>query len=350
MTAGTSLTSSYITRLQAKGYRFLYIEDDFSAGIEPDDVLDEMTQARALATLQDGLMDLAEKRPLDSSRVTGVVEEIADSVNSRKSVAVGIASIRNLDEYTFVHSLNVCVLSLIIGAENSLNRYDLIDLGVGALLHDVGKVVVPVEVLNKPGQLTNEEMEIVKIHATEGFEILRVQPGISLLSAHVAYQHHERMNGLGYPRGLQGSEIHRFARMTSVTDIMDALTAERPYRDALPPHRAGPYLLSLAGDHLDPGYVRSLLARLAMFPSGTPVRLSTGQVGIVSRQSYSDPARPIVIVLTDDRLGPVRPYEVEMDRRPDLDIVEVLHDLPELTANGGGHAGPGDTAASSPRG
>ncbi|MCR4398626.1 MAG: HD-GYP domain-containing protein, partial [Firmicutes bacterium] len=248
---------------------------------------------------------------------------------SRSGLTFSIATLRSLDEYTFVHSLNVSVLALVIGVESGLGRKGLIELGVGALLHDVGKAIVPVNLLNKPDELTDQEMAIMKLHTIEGFQILRSQPGVSLLSAHVAFQHHERMDGLGYPRGLTGDEIHCYARMTAVADVMDALTAPRPYRRGLLPDQARNLVASLGGSHLDGVYVSILVNRVSVFPAGTVVRLASGEVGIIARQSPSDPARPVVRVLSDQSLQPVAPYELPLDRSPDKSIAELLHDLPD---------------------
>ncbi len=328
LVAGSVLTPSYIKRLHDKGYRFVYIEDEFSLDIQPDDVLDELTRARALTTLQESLENIAGKRPLDSGKVSGVVEDIIKNINSTKGIAFSLSTIRSLDEYTFIHSLNVCVLALVIGAEARLPLHELMDLGVGALLHDVGKVIIPLDILNKPDGLTREEMSLVKLHTLEGFEILKSQPGISLLSSHVAFQHHEKIDGTGYPRGIEGPEIHRYARMTAVADIMDAISARRPYRNQLAPDRACSLLLSLSGPHLDAAFVDMLIRKIALFPAGSVVRLSTGQIGIVSRQSRSDPSRPIVHVLTDDRSLLINPFELELDMNPQVLVSEILPDFP----------------------
>lgn len=329
LTAGTRLTLPYIRSLQRKGYRFIHIDDEFSSGIDSDEALEPAARARVLEAIKLTLKDIAAQRPLDSKRVVGAVEDIVESIRSRAGVALSVATLRSLDEYTYVHSLNVCVLALTIGIESGLSRPDLIDLGVGAMLHDIGKAIVPLDVLNKPRKLTPQEMAIMKLHAVEGFEILRKQEGVSLLSAHVAFQHHERMDGEGYPRGLPGEEIHSFARMTAVADVMDALTAPRPYRKGLMPDRAREIVSSLSGTHLDPKYVRVLVHRVCLFPAGVAVRLSTGEIGIVCRQSSLDPARPVIRVLTDSSQRPVEPYELSLVFRPSVAIVELLYDVPQ---------------------
>ncbi len=328
LVAGTILTLSFVRRLQRKGYRFVYIDDELSSGIQPDEVIDAHTRARAFEAVQGSLKCIAEKRPIDSGKVSHAVEDIVESIRRRAGVTFSIATIRTLDEYTFVHSLNVCVLALIIGLESGLNRRQLIELGVGALLHDVGKVIVPLDILNKPDELTTEEMALVKLHTIEGFQILRNQQGIGLLSAHVALQHHERMDGTGYPRGLTARNIHPYARMAAVADVMDALTGPRPYRTGMLPDQARRFVGSLAYNQLDETFVSILLKRVCVFPTGSTVRLSSGEIAVVSRQSPADPARPVVRVLSDRRGRPVQSYEMELDHHPEKGITELLGDLP----------------------
>ncbi|MGE5541906.1 MAG: HD-GYP domain-containing protein [Bacillota bacterium] len=337
LVAGTTLTLSFVRRLQSKGYRFVYVDDETSSGIEPDEVIDAQTRSMAFEAVQRSLKCIAERTPIDSGRVSHAVEDIVESIKRRAGVTLSIATIRTLDEYTFVHSLNVCILALIIGLETGLSKAQLTELGVGALLHDVGKVIVPLNVLNKPDELTTEEMALVKIHTIEGFQILRDQPGVSLLSAHVALQHHERMDGTGYPRGLRNGEIHRYARMAAVADVMDALTGPRPYRAGMLPDQARRFVASLANTELDEELVDIVLRRVCAFAAGSAVRLSSGEIAVVARQSTADPARPVVRILVDRRGRPVKPYEIELDRHPDKGISELLSDLPQAHGAHQGH-------------
>jgi len=333
LVAGTVLTSSFIRRLAAKGYRFVYVDDCISEGIESDDIMDDVTRMRALSAVHEALQSAAERRSIDPQRISETVEDLIHCIESSNGVVKSLITIRSLDEYTFMHSLNVCVLSLIVATAMGISREDRISLGVGALLHDVGKVVVPLEILNKPRELSVEEMAIVKVHTLEGFEILRSQPGISLLSAHVAFQHHERMDGQGYPRGLRGQEIHLFARIAAAADVMDALTAGRPYRDAFTAADAAKTLRSMAGDHLDAECVSTLVSRVAHYPAGTLVRLSTGDLAIVARQAPSDPSRPVVHVIgstpsADARTGTL--YELDLSAVHGVSITEALGDFPPV--------------------
>lgn len=332
LVAGTILTLSFVRRLQSKGYRFVYVDDDVSSGIEPDEAIDAQTRSRAFEALRGSLKCIAERTPIDSGKVTEAVECIVDNIKQRAGITFSLATIRTLDEYTFVHSLNVCALAIIIGLESGLLGGQLTGLGVGALLHDVGKVIVPLNVLNKPNGLTPEEMALVKVHTLEGFQILRDQPGISLLSAHVALQHHERMDGTGYPRGLYGEEIHRYARIAAVADVMDALTSPRPYRTGVLPDQARRVVASLAGNQLDETFVDIILRRVCVFPSGSLIRLSSGETAVVSRQSPTDPARPVIRILTDRAGRTVAPYEMALDINPEAHIKAVLDELPSSPA------------------
>ena len=144
---------------------------------------------------------------LNESKIRDIVENILENILSRNDVVVSLTDIRSFDDYTYGHSVNVCVLSLITGNALGLSQKSLTQLGIGAILHDIGKVLTPKEILNKPGNLTEEEFEIIKRHTEEGYNLVRAKKNISNLAASVIYEHHERVNGTGYPRGIRAEEI-----------------------------------------------------------------------------------------------------------------------------------------------
>lgn len=158
-----------------------------------------------------------------------------------------LTDVCSYDQYIFTHSLNVTLYSLAIGMHLKLSTKNLETLGLGAILHDVGKMKVPAEILMKPGKLTEEEFEEIKKHSEEGFRILRNVQTIPLLVAHCAFQHHERLNGSGYPRGIKGNEIHEFGKIIAVADVFDAVTSNRVYRQAMLPHEGLEILYAGAG-------------------------------------------------------------------------------------------------------
>ena len=169
---------------------------------EPPDLISEQTRLESVRTVKELFHNLESKNE-STSRASKTVKNLIDEVLSNREILVNFADIRNFDDYTFSHSVQVCVLSIITGISLGLDHIKLKDLATGALIHDIGKPELDRELLNKPGDLTTEEFIEIKRHAERGFEILRANQDISLLSAHIAYQHHERWDGNGYPRGLR---------------------------------------------------------------------------------------------------------------------------------------------------
>jgi HD-GYP domain-containing protein (c-di-GMP phosphodiesterase class II) len=169
------------------------------------------------------------------------------------------------------------------GISLEYDELKLRDLGVGALLHDIGKIEIDPEILNKSGRLLPEEAVEIKGHPIKGFEILRKNPDISLISAHCAYQHHERFDGSGYPRRLNGEQIHEFAHIVAIADVYDALTSDVSYRRAVPVYEAIAIILKASGTLFDENLVNYFIENIAIYPIGTVVRLNTNQIGVVVR-------------------------------------------------------------------
>jgi HD-GYP domain-containing protein (c-di-GMP phosphodiesterase class II) len=216
--------------------------------------------------------------------------------------------------------VNVAVLSVMTGISLGYNELKLRDLGVGALLHDLGKVKIDERIYNKPGSLTSEEFDTIKLHTTYGFEMLQSMKSVNILCAHVAFQHHERFDGQGYPRGMKGKEIHDFARIVSLADVYDALTADRPYRRALRPYHAVEYLNSMGGTQFDPDLTKAFVEHIAIYPVGSYVNLNTKQKAIVVSVNKPNKTRPVVRVLTDIDGNPTTPFELDLSTAPTLFI------------------------------
>ena len=210
-------------------------------------------------------------------------------------------------------------------------RAKLFHLGMGALLHDIGKIFVPKEILDKPGKLTVEEYEIVKSHPDFGLQILKNNPVVSSLSRLVVHQHHERFGGQGYPKGLRDTEIHEFAQITGMVDMYDALTADRVYRKAFPPYEAYE-MISGAGDYLFSYHlIEPFLSNIAAYPAGTIVELNTGETAVVLCTSKGSSLYPRVRILFDSQKEPVSVVtELELLDYRNIVIQRVL-DEPECT-------------------
>ncbi|HYH03458.1 MAG TPA: HD domain-containing phosphohydrolase, partial [Bacillota bacterium] len=212
------LQEGYIKRLKDLQYTHLYIQEpgDTAEDLDILEPVKQETKIKASLVLKETLKAYEENHETGLEKLRNVVAEMIDQIYSNKEVVYNMMDIRSYDNYTYAHSVNVCTLALIMGSWLKLSRQDLETLGIGALLHDIGKIFVDREILNKPGPLQPEEYELVKTHTVKGYELLKEKISISFISAHIAYQHHERVDGSGYPRGLTHEKIHRFAKIVAV--------------------------------------------------------------------------------------------------------------------------------------
>jgi len=291
------LKASYIIRLKELGVPAVYIHDKRLGDLQVEDVVSEQTRLSSLNAVKELFEQTRRGSQITiltgADRFKRVVSNIIEDLLGHKELMINLTDIRALDDYTFAHSVNVCILAVVTGLTLGYNRTDLVNLGMGALLHDIGKTAVPLDILNKPGKLTPEEFELVCRHPQLGFDILRMCKDVAMLSAKVALQHHERYNGSGYPKGLKRSQVHEFARITGIVDVYDALTADRVYRRAYPPNEAFEMLAGSGNFTHDYRLVKAFLANVAIYPVGTIVKLNSGDVGVVtgSERGYSHQPR-----------------------------------------------------------
>ncbi|HZJ84333.1 MAG TPA: HD-GYP domain-containing protein [Syntrophomonadaceae bacterium] len=313
--AGIILDKIYIKRLQELGINSIYVKDPLINDIVIPEPISETTRIQTIKVIKDNFTNLESNRKLNIKAVKTLVENILDELLQNYNLLIHLTDIRTYDDYTFAHSVNVCILSIMTGITLGYHDLKLRELGLGALLHDVGKVRIDKEILNKPDDLTRKEYDEIKKHPAYGFEILRQYQDIPLLSAHVAYQHHERWDGNGYPRKLKGSEIHEYARIVAAADIYDALLADRPYRPAYSINQALIVLKRLAGTYLDKEVVTALISNIAIYPIGTIVELNTGDVAVVVDVNKEYPNRPVLKVIYHKRTHRLAtPHEIDLSK------------------------------------
>lgn len=312
--AGVTLRTRLIPRLKELGYTSLYIREKGLEDVEIPQPVSELTRQEATRSIRQAFQDMKKTHALDYSAISEAVRNIVEEVLQNNQVLIHLGDIRSHDDYTFAHSVNVGILCALIGRGLGYTPKQIHDLAVGGLLHDVGKIFIPAEILNKPGELTEEEMRLVREHPRIGFDILRRCHRISLLAAHMAYQHHELLDGSGYPRQLRGEEIHVYGRINAVADAFDALTVDRPYRKAKGPMEAVAILHQRRGIHYDPKAVAVLRSYVAPYPVTSRVRLNTGEVAVVVRVYKDALERPVVRIV--HRHGkPLEPPYPEVDLR-----------------------------------
>ena len=323
--AGTRLTPTFVTALRERGYRTVYAVNELAPDIAVDDALREETRARATQLVRATLEAAAGAGRLEVAALRKVVDQILTELQGRSDTAFSVATLRSVDEYTFVHSVNVCLYSAMLGTALAYDHATMRNMALGALLHDIGKVNYA-DLVRRSGPLTPEEFAAMQQHTADGYEMLRTHEGIDLLSAHMAYQHHERLDGSGYPRGLKDKQILPFARIAAVADVYDAMTGDRPYKAAMPPHEAMAVALEQAGSKLDAYLVRQFAQRIAVYPAGTIVTLNDRRIAVVTGQTDLGPTCPRIRILTDEaqRLAP--PTEATIGGK--LAIHGVLKDYP----------------------
>ncbi len=269
----------------------------------------------AKVMVQDLLHDARLGKSVDGERAASVVDQMVDSIFRNRDALSSLTRLKSFDDYTFQHSLNVSVLALSLGRHLGLVKGELRRLGIGAVLHDVGKMRVPEEILNKPGRLTDEEFVIIKGHPLHGAKILMETPDVPDECSAVALNHHERFNGRGYPRGLQGLHIGKFGLISAIVDVYDAVTSDRVYHKGMPSHQAVQKIYEWGKTDFYPIYVQKFIQCLGIYPVGSVVQLDTGEVGVVCRQNHEQLLRPRVRLVRGPGNQPLR-------RPADVDLTE----------------------------
>lgn len=268
---------------------------------------------RAREVLYDTLEDVKLGRSVKISGVRQTVTELAESVIRNPDAMVVLSQLKDADEYTALHSLRVCILALTFGRHLDFNREELNLLGVGALLHDVGKMKVPAEILNKPGRLTDKEFAIMKSHVPEGVKILNSADGIADASIQVAANHHERYAGGGYASGIAGDRIGSFGLISGIVDCYDAITSDRVYHSGLSAYEALTKMYSWRSTDFHPGLIEQFIQCMGIYPVGSLVELSDGRVGVVITVNRRRRLRPrVALVLKEDKTPYRKPKLVNL--------------------------------------
>lgn len=316
LSAGVSLTETMINSIKKLDIYSLYIIDEYSSE-EIEDIIKPELRVKAISIIKETFKDIEriatvhkfEKRSLkDYSKkeqeyfnsISDIAEELLENVLSSHNVLLSLVDIKSMDNYTYAHSVNVAIISIVFGLSLNLTRRDLLYLCIGALIHDIGKVFVPKEILQKPGKLTPEEFEEMKKHPKLGYDFIKNSYNISAHTKLIVLQHHERFDGLGYPEGISSDKISYLARIVTIADVYDALTSDRPYKRAMCPSIALEYLMSNAGSLFDFNLVNVFCKIIIPYPKGTIVSLSNGDIGVVEKTLPNFPLRPIVKIVKSD--------------------------------------------------
>ncbi len=221
---------------------------------------------------------------VDAENAMPLVEEIAGSVMRNPGALIGLARLKTADDYTYMHSVAVCALMIALSRKLGLDDDQTREAGLAGLLHDIGKMAVPSEILNKPGKLTDAEFVSVKEHPAAGHKMLLEAKGVGKIALDVCLHHHEKMDGSGYPMRLSGDEISLFAKMGAVCDVYDAITSNRPYKQGWCPAESLGKMSEWSKGHFDPVVFQAFIKSIGIYPVGTLVRLQSGRLGVVVEQ------------------------------------------------------------------
>jgi putative nucleotidyltransferase with HDIG domain len=244
-----------------------------------------------------------------------LVDEISKSISRNPEAFLNLARLKTKDDYTYMHSVAVCALMIALGKQLGLEGEDLKQAGLAGLLHDVGKMMIDEEVLNKPGKLTDEEFNIVKDHPRKGWEILQGSSDITATALDVCLHHHERMDGKGYPEKLAGEQISLFAKMGAVCDVYDALTSNRCYKNGWEPAETIRKMAEWRNGHFDERVFQAFVKTIGIYPSGTLVRLKSGRLAIVMEQTEKSLLTPIVKIFFSTKSNePIMPEMLDLGR------------------------------------
>ncbi len=233
-----------------------------------------------------------------------VVAECVNQVVQAPDATMWLTQLKNADEYTAQHSMNVCIFAISLGKQLNLAIPDLNNLGLCGLMHDMGKMRIPLQVLNKPGRLTADELKIMNSHTTEGWKLLMSSHNMYDGAIDVAYTHHEKLDGTGYPRGLTGSSITPYARMVAIVDMYDAITSDRIYQKGRTHLDAMNIMTQAGGSHLDLGLTVKFIECLGIYPPGNLVEMSNGEVAVVIASNPQHKIKPQVVFLLDEEKQP----------------------------------------------
>ena len=312
-------------------------EDTNRVSVEEEIVRAKEIKKEAKQTVQKVMEDIKLGKQIKLDKVESTVDKMVDSIFRNKDALASLSRIKKVDEYTFSHSVSVCVLMISFARHLGLDSQTVKEVGVGGLLHDIGKTNIPIELLNKKGTLTEDEYIIMKEHVVQGTVLLYDFSDIYDTSVCVAAHHHERMDGSGYPNGLKGEEISKFGQMAGIVDVYDAITSDSHYRRGIQPTEALKKLYEWSKFHFNSALVQQFIKCVGIYPVGTLVLLESGMLSIVLTHGYKNILKPTVrIVFDTKKMKNVAPYDIDLSQGGNEDKIKsyespyIWHIRPEM--------------------
>ena len=300
---GVTLRKSLTASINKIKLSSISMEDRFSKEARTQDSIDEQLKYQTVQKIKSLLTteiveDDPKTIPNDILDISVLLEDMMDQIVSNKNMVANLINLKSFDSYTFQHSMNVAITSSVLGLALGYNYNQLLNLAKGALFHDVGKMLVDINILNKPGKLTKEEFEEIKGHAVHGYEYAKKYLSMHEESLVCILQHHEKFNGQGYPSNKKENEIHRNAQIVAIADVYDAITSKRVYNEPVLPSEAIEYIMANANYHFDSDIVDVFLKKVAVYPLGVCVKLSNGLRGLVCENYEGYILRPKIKIIS----------------------------------------------------
>ncbi len=352
---GVVLTSDYVVRLKKRGYSRIYIDDDETADVVLNDPISDkirnmatkdilktfkVTQSSIVNmeadTSESIIKSINTPKIKKSFQESHAFKQMCDNISSfldeimGQDVLTGLSSIRSFDNYTYEHSIDAAVVSLIIARRLILPRDRLEQVAIGEFLHDIGKIFIDEKIINKAGKLTPEEFDIIKKHPAYGYELLRDIDRFGSAAAHIPYQHHERQDGKGYPRGLKGNnkldmggisysdedKMVMIAEIAAIADVYDACISDRPYRKGMAPDLVYELIKNGAGTQFNKELVEYFLSVMPKYPAGSDIKVKggsfNGYTGIVVAVNILNLSKPKVRILCDEKKNKIKPFDIDL--------------------------------------
>ncbi len=256
------------------------------------------------------LANAATGEKLDLEGIAPMVDNMVESITRNENALISLLRVKKVDEYTFMHSMSVGALLIAFAKHVELNDEEIKNIGIGGMLHDIGKMQIPINVLNKPARLTDEEFQQIKDHVVHSHRLLEKNSDLDPLILQVAGEHHERYDGTGYPAGLSGDGISLGGQMAAIVDVYDALSSDRIYHKGLSPAETVKKLYEWGKFHFNSELVHKFIAFIGIYPVGTVVRLDNGKIGVVIEANRTTPTVRVVHDITKNR--PTRQYDINL--------------------------------------
>ncbi|MEW8957140.1 HD-GYP domain-containing protein [Clostridium sp.] len=323
--SGITLTTKYIKRLKTLEVFYIYIEDERLDDINVEDKRLNDIKMSAVKALSTVVKNVDNNSQVGFRTSTEIVEELMDYILNMGDVSKSLYDIKTFDNYTHIHSIDTGIMSLFMGINFNIPKRELVDLGVAAILHDIGKLKIPKSIINKRGPLTNEEFKEMKKHPIYGADMLKKNYLVSDKIVRTVLQHHEKFNGKGYPYGLKDGHICDTAQIVSICDVYDSVSNDRVYRKKFSPNDAYELILSEANNSFRMDMVNNFRNTFFVYPLGCCVKLSNNIEGYVINQNSGYPDRPRIRVLYDhETREPIPFYEVDLFKEISLTIVGIV--------------------------